>query len=696
MKLTRLRLAGFKTFVDPTEVIVADGLTGIVGPNGCGKSNLVEALRWVMGESSHRALRAADMEEVIFAGTTARPSRNHAEVVLAIDNRAGTAPGPFAGEDEIEVSRRIERDKGSTYRINGREARARDVQLLFADAASGARSAGLVHQGQIGEIIAAKPEARRRVLEEAAGIAGLHARRHEAELKLAAAEQNLDRVEDLAAQLQQQIDGLKRQARQATRYRQISAEIRRLESALARRAHVEAAAAAASAGEATDLAARAVADRTADERAAARAEAEAAQALPPLRDGAAAAAAALERLRREGQELDREEARARSRLAELKQRAAQLEGDLGREQALARDAAETLARLAAEVDGLSRADKDAEAVRAEAARRHELASAKATEVERALTAAAAALAEHTARRTALARNRDETAARSSRLAESRRRLVGERETAERALAEIDIAGLDAAVAATGAALAAAEEALVAAEAEAARCRAAAAALSGPATEAEAALRRREVERDTLAKLLRPATAGAAEPVSAALRVSRGYEAALAAALGDDLEAPTDPAAPAHWLELAGADVDPVLPEGVEPLAAVVKAPAALARRLAQVGVVAREAGPRLQGALRSGQRLVSREGDLWRWDGYTVLATAETAAARRLVERARLAEIEDGLEAVRAAALAARSQSAEAEAAAKAAVEAERAARERLRPLRQEAEAARQRHAEAA
>ena len=230
MKLTRLRLHGFKSFVEPTDFMIEPGLTGVVGPNGCGKSNLVEALRWAMGETSHKSLRAADMDAVIFAGSGNRPSRNHAEVVMTIDNSDRSAPAAVNDREILEISRRIEREAGSVYRINGRDVRARDVQILFADAATGARSPALVHQGKIGEIIQAKPEQRRRVLEDAAGVAGLHARRHEAELRLKAAETNLTRVEDVIGQLAGQIDGLKKQARQAIRYREVAAKVRKAEA----------------------------------------------------------------------------------------------------------------------------------------------------------------------------------------------------------------------------------------------------------------------------------------------------------------------------------------------------------------------------------------------------------------------------------------------------------------------------------
>src|SRR3990172_1542942 len=208
MKITRLRLLGFKSFVEPTELLVEPGLTGVVGPNGCGKSNLLEALRWAMGETSYKSMRGAAMEDVIFAGSEDRPSRNSAEVTLFIDNSDRGAPAEFNDSEALEVTRRIEREAGSAYKVNGKDARARDVRLLFEDAATGARSPALVRQGRIGEIVNAVPQERRRVLEDAAGIAGLHSRRHEAELRLNATEANLARLAALNGPSSSQLPAL--------------------------------------------------------------------------------------------------------------------------------------------------------------------------------------------------------------------------------------------------------------------------------------------------------------------------------------------------------------------------------------------------------------------------------------------------------------------------------------------------------
>ncbi|MEC7806684.1 MAG: AAA family ATPase [Pseudomonadota bacterium] len=232
MKFDHLKLTGFKSFVDPTELDISGGLTGVVGPNGCGKSNLVEALRWVMGETSAKQMRGGEMDDVIFNGASTRPARNVAEVILSVDNTDWKAPAGLNDAEHLSVARRIERTKGSNYRVNGRDVRSRDVQLLFADAGTGARSAGIVNQGRVGSLINAKPSDRRILLEEAANIRGLHTRRHEAELRLKAAETNLERLEDILSSVNDQLRGLLKQAKQAKRYRTINDQIRKSESIL--------------------------------------------------------------------------------------------------------------------------------------------------------------------------------------------------------------------------------------------------------------------------------------------------------------------------------------------------------------------------------------------------------------------------------------------------------------------------------
>ncbi len=348
MKFERLRLTGFKSFCDSAEFKIEPGLTGVVGPNGCGKSNLVEALRWVMGETSYKSMRGSGMDDVIFGGSGKRPSRNNAEVGLSLDNSDRRAPAPFNDAETIEVTRRIEREAGSTYRVNGREVRARDVQLLFADASTGARSPSLVRQGQIGEIIAARPQARRLILEEAAGISGLHSRRHEAELRLKAAEDNLLRVEDVLKQLDLQIESLKRQARQSSRYRALAADIRRQEALAHLIGWREHEAQFAEARRRLDQDLLDVAERTRAQGEAARLQAIAAAALPSLRDEEARRGAALNRIALARDALEAEEARAKEREAELGRRIAQLARDLEREQSLIADAAGMTERLAAE------------------------------------------------------------------------------------------------------------------------------------------------------------------------------------------------------------------------------------------------------------------------------------------------------------------------------------------------------------
>ena len=643
MKLTRLRLLGFKSFVEPTDFAIEPGLTGVVGPNGCGKSNLVEALRWVMGESSHKSMRAASMDDVIFSGSNTRPARNNAEVAIAIDNSSRSAPAAFNDQDSLEIARRIERDSGSNYRINGREVRARDVQILFADASTGARSPALVHQGRIGEIIQAKPEQRRRVLEDAAGVAGLHARRHEAELRLKAAETNLLRVEDVIGQLAAQVDGLKKQARQAIRYRTVSSQVRKAEATLYHLRWTAANNEVAEAEHAKDVSVRTVADRVGAEAEASKRQALAAAALPELREAEARAGAALHRLNIALQDLDREEARAKDRIAELDLRLVQFAADTEREQRLAVDAEQAIARLAAEEETI-RAEARESAVRRSGI------DAKVADAEGGLGGAEKIFTDVTTALADLAaqRNRFENAAREQ--SERVTKISSEIAAIERELSTLhsaDNAPLTAAVEGAQAALTEAEAAAIAAEAAHNVARGDLEAAREALSESEKSVQRLETEAKTLSKMLSLETRSLWPPVIDHVAVEKGYEKALGAALGDDLDAPIDPSSPMHWSEVAGDGNDPTLPDGAEPLARYVKAPTQLARRLAQVGVVERDAGIRLAAGLKTGQRLVSRDGDLWRWDGFVAAAHAPTGAARRLAQRNRFAEIDTELESAR-------------------------------------------------
>src|SRR5262245_9858899 len=694
MKLTRLRLLGFKSFVEPTDLLIEPGLTGVVGPNGCGKSNLVEALRWVMGETSHKSLRAADMDDVIFSGTNNRPGRNNAEVAIQIDNSSRKAPAQFNEHPTLDVSRRIEREQGSTYRINGREVRARDVHILFADASTGSRSPALVHQGRIGEIIQAKPEQRRRVLEEAAGISGLHARRHEAELRLRAAEQNLTRLEDVITQLATQMDALKRQARQAVRYRAVAQQVRKAEATLFHLRWIAANAELAEAEQAKNAAVLLVAERTGQQAEASKRQALAAAELPALREAEARAAAALQRLTLARETLEREEQRAKDRMVELDRRLVQLGDDIERERRLAADAQAALTRLAAEETTLQNETKANEQRRAGVDTRVAEADAALTASEKSGDELTGTLADLSARRHALEKTTREYGDRLGRLSE------------EIAAVETELAALTAAERADLAMLAAGAETIQvsAAEAEAAAVRAEAAhsaarqALDvsrGPLTEAERRGQRLDTEAKTLAKLLHVDTKNLWPAVIDDLTVEKGYEAALGAALGDDLEAPIDPSAPMRWAGAAIDVTDPVLPDGALALADYVKTPNELARRLKQIGVIAREDAPRLMPLLKPGQRLVSRDGDLWRWDGFSVAANAPTGAARRLAGKNRLADIEAELETGRRDVEAKQQAVNAAQAEITAAADAETAARNNQRNLQHQALAARERHAEA-
>ncbi|WP_458791451.1 chromosome segregation protein SMC [Yoonia sp. MH D7] len=654
MRFSRLRLNGFKSFVDPTDLIIADGLTGVVGPNGCGKSNLLEALRWVMGENRYTAMRGGSMEDVIFAGASTRPARNFAEVSLVIDNSERLAPAAFNDSDNLEITRRITRDAGSAYKVSSKDVRARDVQMLFADASTGAHSPALVRQGQIAELINAKPKARRRILEEAAGISGLYQRRHEAELKLRGAETNLTRVDDVVEQLASQLATLARQARQAARYREIGENLRRAEGMLLFRRWKEADDAMLAAG--AQLRERTTAAATAETaaRQAAKLRTQTESALPSLREEEAIAAAVLQRLQVQRDTLKDQEIRALETIETLRSRIDQLARDIERESGLNKDAGETIERL--EWEGR-------EIAKASAGHEDRLEAAKAGAQE-----GGGVLQEREADLSQLTEDVARLAARhqsAQRLIDDSRKTLekseAEAEQAKAAMAVADVAlkqaeaDFEAAGVAETQAVATAEKAdLTLAEAEEARAetqiRESDARAQRSEAEGEANALRAEVA--ALARLVQRDTAEGGQVLDL-LTVQSGYEKALGAALADDLRAPAiGPEAASGWATLSPYLNAQALPEGVPPLTQFVEIPEVLGRRMNQVGLVRQEEGAQLQAVLKPGQRLVSLEGDVWRWDGFRAASEdAPSAAALRLQQLNRLVELKRDLEEVSATAM---------------------------------------------
>jgi chromosome segregation protein len=647
LRFSRLKLTGFKSFVDPTDLIIADGLTGVVGPNGCGKSNLLEALRWVMGENRPTAMRGGGMEDVIFAGAATRPARNFAEVSLHIDNSDRLAPAGFNDHDHIDIVRRITRDVGSAYKASGKDVRARDVQMLFADASTGAHSPALVRQGQISELINAKPKSRRRILEEAAGISGLYQRRHEAELKLKGAEANLTRVDDVVEQLAAQLAQLARQARQAARYREIGTELRRTEGMLLYRRWREADDARANADEALRTRVTAAAQAEGRVQSALKARSAAEDGLPALREEEAIAAALVQRLIVQRDTLTDQEAQAQRTIETLVSRIDQLARDIEREGGLNRDAGETIERLEWEQAELR---KGAEG--------HE------DRLDAAIEAAHEAALVLQSREADLGGQTEDVARLSARHGSAQRLLDDSRKTEDRSESEATkardaVAASQEALAKAGTDFEAAEQASRVAEdaalrADAALTEAETARADAQTREADARAERSEAEGEmnalraevgALAKLVERDTAEGGQILDR-LQVQKGFEKALGAALADDLRAPqVEGDGPSGWAVLPAYDSDQPLPQGVTPITQHVSVPEVLTRRMSQIGLCDAEDAARLQQQLKPGQRLVSPEGDLWRWDGFRAWAEdAPSAAALRLQQLNRLEELKQGLE----------------------------------------------------
>ena len=645
MQFSRLRLSGFKSFVDATELDISSGLTGVVGPNGCGKSNLVEGLRWVMGETSAKRMRGGEMDDVIFNGTSTRPARNLAEVALLVDNSDLKAPNSFNDSSELNVIRRIERSKGSNYRVNGRDIRSRDVQLLFADAGTGARSAGIVSQGKIGALINAKPSERRILLEEAANIRGLYTRRHEAELRLKAAETNLERLEDILTSIQSQLKGLQQQAKQAVRYRAVNDQIRQAESVLlfSRWQSILLEKEVATENHrvsnnkvrtATEFAARASTKR-----------ADVAEKLPSLRAKDVEAAASLQTITLGMNELDGEQGRIDSAMTETVTRLMQISDDISREGSLEKESSEAVKKLKIEYADIENdltndedSQKKAASFLTEINREADLLELKAAEITERI-----ALDE--ANRSSFGRQLKLATEREERLiiqiADTKtQRVVLE----ENSVSAVYVEELNSVVRKSNDVANKANEKLGFIENEKTICADFVDKAYTSVQEVSAGLARLEAESGSLSAMLSGDLDNVLTPIVDEIEVEDGYETALSAALGDDLTAPIKKdgiiSEKRFWTKNGSKHPGSSLPVGVEVLANKVSVPQELQERMKQVGIAGDvETALRLQTELMHGQCLTTLKGGLWRWDGYVADVDIVTSAEIRIQHRNRIKEI---------------------------------------------------------
>ncbi len=646
MHFSRLRLSGFKSFVEPTELHIEPGLTGVVGPNGCGKSNLLEAIRWVMGENRAKSLRGAGMDDVIFAGTGKRPARNLAEVTLVLDNFEKTAPAGYNDHDVIEVTRRIERDSGSSYRINGKDVRQKDVQLLFADAATGAHSPALVSQGRIGALINAKPQERRAILEEAAGISGLHQRRKEAESRLKGAEGNLTRLQDVVGQMETQINSLKRQAKQAQRYRSIAGDVRQAEASLLYIKWITASEEVIELERRLREADKVVQDFTGRVSALSKEQVITAAELPDLRNKDAEASAALQRLNIEKENLDAEQRRREDTMVNLSARIEQIEVDKEREQEIANDAKDASERLSKEKIRLE-SDKDSEKEAEQLAKET---------LDSAIKLAGTAEAEFDKLNEQAAQARARKSSLESDLLAINRRL--ERLEADDKRLKLELEQLEASDK-TAAGVKEAEKAVTVgekvrndagdavekAELEASKAREALSTAQAEQATADSAFNTLSSEVKSLQDLLDGGNSNNITPVSEGIKARAGYEVAVGAVFGEDIDASTDDQESRFWTALSNYDGACDWPKGITALGDFVEVPAELMRRCALTGFIEEgvNKGIELAEHLKAGQRIVDVEGNMWRWDGFVKKAGAASRAALRLEHRNRLVELEGQL-----------------------------------------------------
>ena len=633
-----IKLVGFKSFVEPTLFQIEPGLTGVVGPNGCGKSNLLEAIRWVMGANSAKAMRGAAMDDVIFNGTKTRPGRGQASVTLKINNSARIAPSMFNDNDELEISRLITKGAGSKYKVNGKTVRAKDVQLLFADASTGANSPALVRQGQINELISAKPSNRRRILEEAAGISGLHSRRHEAELRLRAAENNLDRLDDILGQIEGQLLSLRRQSRQAARYKKLAGEIREYKALLwIKRWELAITALTDNTQILTDNETL-VQDLTAQVAHQSTQVATITAKLEPHREEQIVAAAVCGRLNAAKDALDQDAQAAESEIKKLEARLDFLKGDIEREEGIVTDAASASEKLSEELGSLKSVKDTSEAI-AQAQNEAAAAQELRTNVETLVGELNRQIATLSAQTASAQREAAQASARKSNLEREisnvRSSLNGfDEDNVGSGALNLFSASLEGAASALAKARDDEQAALTAKQASETAERN----VRDELSDAKQKLTSARATQNALQAVVNNSRDDS-EWVSALEKVSvkKGYEAALAAAFGEDLDAGLDDNLPLSWR--GAATPSAALPNGVPSLADFVRAPQQLAARLSQIGVVDSSKGEETAKQLSLGQRLVSTDGDLWRWDGYYASSGLPSPAALKLENVNKLADI---------------------------------------------------------
>jgi len=605
----KLRISNFKSFVDPVEVNINDGLTGVVGPNGCGKSNLVEALRWVMGETSYKSMRTDAMDDVIFSGTENRPARNFAEVSLILDNKDRNAPKDYNKEDNIEIIRRIERESGSAYRVNGKDIRARDIQMFFADVSTGARSPSLVRQGQIDELISQKPEQRRKILEEAAGISGFHVRRHEAELRLNAANNNIDRLDDVLKELSSQIRSLRKQAREATRYKSLSEEIRNAQAVvLAVKLELI--------NEELDDSNKKYNEAKKNHQdtinSLSRINTEEIQLLDklaPLKEESASDVAKFQRLIIEMEGLDNELIRQEKRIIELDDFILSSTSQLEREN-------EILTDLKTSLSAYSNTEEKIK-------KKNEI-QIKIDEILSLLKANNEKINIFSSKYSQK-ENLEKITDNNKEIIDSILSQIKREKDYHDSLNKLSKSenNLDS--------------------------------LSQKDNQIKELINKKTDElnqnenlinnfvelysqKNVLEKLL-GSSLDVKNSLIDKLEVEPGFENALDALLGDELYYSVDNDQPIHWEYLGDFVEELSLPKNCEPLSNFIKGSNVISRRLRQTGLVKKEDGPKLISDLNFGQRLVSKEGDLWRWDGLVVSSSSSSSAVKRLQQRNKLEEI---------------------------------------------------------